>query len=196
VAVVGASVVKQYGVAVRGGVLVTVAGATVVTLQRLISTTKDTLVLELAGRRRSLARGEAAYFEGVSYRNLAELVAFLPGGVLYLLLVPLPWQVDDALVLLAFVQNVLVWYPVLLLTVVGFPVLFSRRSTATLVMTSFTAAGVVAYALVEGNIGPALRHRSQFQLLFFVTAGVTLAVHSFAGISTRDRAGTGPTDGD
>ena len=42
-------------------------------------------------------------------------------------------------------------------------------------LLAFAGVGLVGYGLVEGNLGPALRHRSQFQFVFFVLAGIALS---------------------
>jgi hypothetical protein len=42
-------------------------------------------------------------------------------------------------------------------------------------LLAFALTGLFTYGLVEGNIGPAMRHRSQFQFVVFAFAGVALA---------------------
>ncbi|MFB6195513.1 MAG: glycosyltransferase family 39 protein [Haloplanus sp.] len=126
----------------------------------------------LRSQRLSLTSGSAAYLPHVVYRTPIELLSYLPVGICYFLLVPFPWQVHSFKALLAFAQNVLLWYPALIVAVVGVrDLLFSHRD-ATLVMAAYAAVGVVSYAAVEGNVGPAIRHRSQFQLCVVVFAAV------------------------
>jgi hypothetical protein len=132
----------------------------------------------LADRRMWLAReSPGAYLSGVVYESYLELLAFAPTGAFYFFLTPFPWHVIDLMAVIAIAQNLFLWYPVLILSVIGFrDVLHVRNGIeATLPLVVFSLAGIFGYGLVEGNIGPAIRHRSQFQFAFFVLAGVTLA---------------------
>jgi hypothetical protein len=83
----------------------------------------------------------------------------------------------DLMAMIAIGQNLFIWYPVLALSVVGLHDALHVRSGKKMVLPllAFSLAGVFTYGLVEGNIGPALRHRSQFQFVLFVLAGVALA---------------------
>jgi 4-amino-4-deoxy-L-arabinose transferase-like glycosyltransferase len=129
----------------------------------------------LAKRRLFLARETAggAYLVGNAYDNLVEMVAFLPVGAAYFLLVPFPWQAHNLLAILANVQNLL-WYPVVLMAVPGIRVLYQRNAGDLAILLGFVLVGVASYGLVEGNIGPAMRHRSQFQFPIVVLAALAL----------------------
>jgi hypothetical protein len=119
----------------------------------------------------------AAYLTGVAYSSLIELFVFAPIGGLYFLLVPFPWQMVNLLALIAIGQNLLIWYPVIILSIFGFRDALHAPSgeQIALPLLAFCLAGIFAYGLVEGNIGPVLRHRSQFQFVLFVFAGIALS---------------------
>jgi len=131
----------------------------------------------LAAQRRILAREKpGSYLTAFGYESLPELVAFAPIGMLYFVLVPFPWQAVDGLVVVAILQNVLIWYPVILFAILGVrDSMTIRGSRATVPLVTFVLAGFFIYGLVEGNIGPAMRHRSQFQFILFALAGVALS---------------------
>jgi hypothetical protein len=133
---------------------------------------------ELAGRRLWLARpNPGAYLSGFAYESLLELFAFVPIGTLYFALVPFPWHTIDLMAMIAIGQNLFIWYPVLALSVVGLYDALHAPSgkKMALPLLAFSLAGIFTYGLIEGNIGPTLRHRSQFQFVLFVLAGVALA---------------------
>lgn len=139
---------------------------------------KEILLDELAGRRSWLARSApGAYLPGFTYESLYELFVFAPIGALHFALVPFPWHVIDTLSTIAFLQNLVIWYPVVVCALFGFRDVFSRPRGSKLVLPliAFSLAGLFGYGLVEGNVGPAMRHRSQFQFVFFVLSGVALS---------------------
>ena len=133
---------------------------------------------ELAGWRRWLARpNPGAYLPGFVYKSLYELIIFAPIGALHFALVPFPWHVVDFMSQIAFLQNLFIWYPVIVLSIIGFSDCLSTPSGRKVVLPlmAFSLAGIFSYGIVEGNVGPANRHRAQFQFVFFVLAGVALS---------------------
>ena len=135
-------------------------------------------VEKLAGKRLWLAReNPASYLTGYAYGSFAEMLTFLPIGMLYFTFVPFPWQTPNTLSILALGQNLVLWYPLALLSVLGFRDAINTQFgwRRILPLLAFAGVGLVGYGLVEGNLGPALRHRSQFQFVFFVLAGIALS---------------------
>ena len=151
----------------------------------------DEITVEaLADRRLWLAReNPASYLTGYAYGSFAEMFTFLPIGTVYFTFVPFPWQTPNTLSILALVQNLVVWYPLALLSVLGFRDAINSQFgwRRILPLLAFAGVGLVGYGLVEGNMGPALRHRSQFQFVFFVLAGIALSCR----IRIRAEAPTG-----
>lgn len=133
---------------------------------------------QLAGRRLWLARPNAgAYLTGFAYETFVELFVFAPLGALYFMLTPFPWQLINTMAIIAIAQNLFFWYPILLLSAIGLRDILHISSGPKMILPllGFSLAGIFGYGLVEGNIGPAMRHRSQFQFVFFVLAGVAIA---------------------
>ena len=97
-------------------------------------------------------------------------VRHLPTGLGAMLVRPAPWERQTSTGAgLARVENVL-WYPLLALALVGAVLCLRRRTTLYLV---FILGGVATmYALSEGNLGTAYRHRGEFVWATFVLAAI------------------------
>lgn len=103
----------------------------------------------------------------------AANLANLPRGLSVMLLEPLPWRdPTSANMNLARWEN-LIWYPLLLLAAVGlWP---SRKHLSVMAFPLFAGGGMLlVYALAEGNIGTAFRHRGEFVWVVALLAGVGL----------------------
>lgn len=124
-------------------------------------------------------------------------VHHLPTGLAAVLAEPYPWQSGGSAYLkLARVEE-LAWYPLLLLGLVG---LLSLRRRHLRVMAFPLLAGtaiLIVYALTEGNVGTAFRHRGELEWVVALLAGFGLI--SIAGRWSRRRARAaavaGPTSG-
>lgn len=96
----------------------------------------------------------------------------LPRGVSVYLLEPYPWQPTSSDRLApARWENLLVWYPVLALAAIGI-LAEVRRLRWTLFPALYGAGMTVAYALTEGNLGTAFRHRGEVVWVMALFAGV------------------------
>lgn len=178
---VGAMVAAIFYTRTDGGsqktiqVSVVVIGSSVL----MIALFGDVISVEgLANRRLWLARESGgSYLTEYAYESVLEMVLFLPIGALYFTFVPFPWQTPNLLAEIALGQNLLLWYPVALLSVVGMRDVFSVKQghRRMFPLIAFATAGLIGYGLVEGNIGPAMRHRTQFQFAFVVFTGIALS---------------------
>jgi hypothetical protein len=104
-----------------------------------------------------------------------KALVYLPEGLLYFYLSPLPWQISSSRQVFA-VLDLLVWYPMLFLGLTGTVWLVRRRLRAALPLLLVVVGISVLYALVEGNIGIIFRHRGQIVVPFCVLAGVGFAL--------------------
>lgn len=103
----------------------------------------------------------------------AANLANLPRGLSVMLFEPLPWRdPTSANMSLARWEN-LIWYPLLLLAAIGlWP---SRKHLSVMAFPLFSGGGMLlVYALAEGNIGTAFRHRGEFVWVVVLLAGVGL----------------------
>lgn len=112
---------------------------------------------------------------GSLWRNLT----YLPQGLSVMLFEPYPWQgIDNKRLLLAQIENFL-WYP--LLTLAAYGALRIRDRARALLFPALVAMGTATmWALVEGNLGTAYRHRGEF-----VWAVVLLAAGGLVSLRRR-----------
>jgi hypothetical protein len=103
--------------------------------------------------------------------GLSENLRYLPRGVAVVLFWPYPWQAtSNAAVRVARLEN-LVWYPVLLVGLIGLGQVLRHR--AVLLVPLLLAGGLgLASALTEGNFGTAYRHRGEFVWVAAILAAV------------------------
>ena len=125
--------------------------------------------------RTGLQRGATSAFGvGAETRTIGATLQYIPIGGSYLLFAPFPWAVETTLQAAAMPETLL-WYPLFLLSILGFRISIRNRLTTALVPVSVLLVVVASYALVEGNFGTAYRHRAQIMPLFFVFSGVGLS---------------------
>jgi len=120
-----------------------------------------------------LAIGASAYHGDADVSTASGALRFLPVGVGYFLLAPAPWQLLNARHVLTL-PEMLLWYALLPSVVLGIATSLRERFAVALPVASFSLLVTVSYALVEGNLGTAYRHRAQVLVLFLVFAGVGL----------------------
>jgi hypothetical protein len=100
-------------------------------------------------------------------------IEYLPRGVYYVLMAPLPWEARSGNSR-AVLPEMVVWYLVLAAGVVGILATLRRRWGELFLPMGFSAGWVVALALSEGNAGNIFRHRAQFMPFVFVVAAAGL----------------------
>lgn len=130
----------------------------------------------------------AAYLSHLNYTNVYEMFAYLPIGTIYFVLVPFPWQVVNLLAVVAILQNMFLWYPALMIAVFGIRDLLSDSPGQVIILVVYFAIGISLYGLVEGNIGPAMRHRAQFQFVVIIFAAVALSRRIRFEVSSHSKA--------
>lgn len=92
--------------------------------------------------------------------EVARNLSYLPRGISVILLEPVPWRLDGSTALRLAAFESIVWYPVLLLAVVGAATSWHRREVLAFPVLA-SGALVCMWALVDGNIGTAFRHRGE-----------------------------------
>ncbi len=109
------------------------------------------------------------YLSSVSFNNWMDVLVFIPIGAIYFLLVPFPWMIDtsNAFMFIALVENIIFLYPVIVLLLLRVTKSGGIIKTEILLFTVFTS-GILSYGIVEGNMGPAMRHRLQFTYLLLI----------------------------
>jgi hypothetical protein len=108
--------------------------------------------------------------------SVARDLGHLPRGLSVMLLEPYPWNRPVSGPVAAATAELVLWYPLLGLAVVGgVHTLRSRRSWLPTLMLPLLVGGAVAvlYGLAEGNFGTAYRHRGElvWVVALFAAAG-------------------------
>lgn len=123
------------------------------------------------------AQGANSPIAGSDLGDQGELradIGHLPTGLSAMLIQPYPWRAGGSVYLnLARIQD-LIWYPLLLLAFVGLVML--RRRHLRVMAFPVIAGGtiLILYALTEGNLGTAFRHRGEFEWVIALLAGFGL----------------------
>ena len=124
--------------------------------------------------RQDLAFGAGSAFGiGADVSTVGGAAGFLPIGLVYFLLAPFPWSVTTVLQQVTLPES-LVWYVLFLCVLRGAWLALRHDPRAYTVLVSVLGIVTFSYALVEGNVGTAYRHRAQVLPLFFVLAAVGL----------------------
>lgn len=135
--------------------------------------------------RQDLARGAGSAFgTGADVSTLGGALTFLPIGLTYFLFAPFPWSVTSVLQAITLPESLL-WYALVLFGVRGLWLAVRHDPRSYTVLLSVLLTVTFAYALVEGNVGTAYRHRAQILPLSFVVIAVGL--QDFLGARSRRR---------
>jgi hypothetical protein len=103
----------------------------------------------------------------------------LPRGVVAMLVEPFPWQQPTSSAFRFAQLETLIWYPLLILAIVGLPGAFKELEV--MAFPLLAGGGVLLmYALAEGNLGTAYRHRGEF-----VWVVIVLAILGAKGLAAR-----------
>lgn len=101
--------------------------------------------------------------------------SYLPRGMAYLLLAPAPWQFGSVRQAMAIPETIL-WYGLIPFTLVGMAYAWRHLRSETIVIFAFTFSLTLFYALFIGNIGTAVRERTQMFAFWFIFAAAGLVL--------------------
>lgn len=122
--------------------------------------------------RQGMAQGAgSAYGSGHNVSTMGGAAQFLPIGLAYFLLAPFPWQMGSVLQSVTM-PEVLVWYALIPFTIRGIYLGLRKDPRSFMVVFAVLVTVTVAYALVQGNVGTAFRHRAQVLPLFFIFSSI------------------------
>ena len=120
--------------------------------------------------------GESVYLMNVSYNTWWQIIAMLPVRLFYFLYVPLPWHITNVMSAFAFIDTLLYFS----LTVIAVRYFFTtgllNKDKLIITMLLFLFIGTGAFAIVESNIGAALRHRRQFTFILTILASASFSL--------------------
>lgn len=124
--------------------------------------------------RSDLAYGAgSAYGQGANVSTVGGALAFLPIGLTYFLLAPFPWSISSSLQAITLPET-LIWYVLFLFGIRGLWLALRHDARAYTVPLSILLVVTFSYALVEGNVGTAYRHRAQILPLAFIFCALGL----------------------
>ncbi len=101
------------------------------------------------------------------FETVEEALVYLPLGLVYFFLAPLPWQIHGPLGTLA-VAEMLGWYALLPFTLSGLARGLRARDGLSLALVAFVIVYAVVAALAVGNLGGLYRYRLPVWALMFV----------------------------
>jgi hypothetical protein len=123
----------------------------------------------IGAMRRGLATGGSAFATEADISSPGKALLFLPVGIAYILFAPFPWQLVSFRQILTF-PEVLLFYYLVPAMVGGVRRMLRENIGASLPVLLPALLVTIAYALVEGNVGTAYRHKGQILGLFLMTA--------------------------
>ena len=136
----------------------------VTALERIMSSRVE---LAMSGASGFLAEADTSTVQGA--------LSYLPKGMAYLLLTPAPWQFGSVRQAMAIPETML-WYWLIPFTFVGMAYAWRHLRSETIVIFAFTFSLTLFYALFIGNIGTAVRERTQMFAFWFIFSAAGLAL--------------------
>ena len=123
-----------------------------------------------------MARGAGSSFIGDSdVSTVGGAITYLPIGLTYFLLAPFPWQLGSLLQVITFPETV-IWYVLLPFGLIGGWWALRHRLLQMTIPLMVLISVSFAYALVQGNVGTAFRHRAQILPLMMVMIAVGIVI--------------------
>lgn len=119
-------------------------------------------------------QADSAFLVNMNIASLPRILVFLPFGLFFFFLSPFPWQVGNAIQILA-IPEMLCWYVLLPFSFFGIFICVKERWKQSSVIILFILATSLLFALMEGNIGTLFRHRSIVLIFFLFFAAVGIA---------------------
>lgn len=140
----------------------------------------------LEAMRRGLGEGaRTAYGAAYDVSHPTGAARFLPVGLAYYLFAPFPWDLGSTLQWITLPET-LAWYALIPFAARGVLVALRNDARAYGVVTAVVVAIVIPYALVQGNVGTAYRHRAQILPLVFVFVAIGLRDAAAAVVARRE----------
>jgi 4-amino-4-deoxy-L-arabinose transferase-like glycosyltransferase len=124
---------------------------------------------QLHEMRKGLASGNSAYAVGADVSSPGKALLYLPVGIIYLLFAPFPWQLSSLRQILTL-PEMLLFYAMVPSLIGGVRACFREGVMRSLPVLLPALLVTLCYALVEGNVGTAYRHKSQILGLFLLLA--------------------------
>jgi 4-amino-4-deoxy-L-arabinose transferase-like glycosyltransferase len=124
--------------------------------------------------RGKFATGGSEFLGHVTIDSYTEALRFLPVGLFYFFLGPLPWQ-SHGLRQMITIPEVLMWYCLIPFMIYGFLYVLKNVAARSCVIIIYVALLTLAYSFGITNFGALFRYRSQLLVFYFIFAAVGIA---------------------
>ncbi len=124
--------------------------------------------------RQSNAAGDSVFFKTVEYKNLSDVLSFLPIGGFYFLFAPFPHQGETSLRVLILIVDFFLRLVLHILAVYGIVVCFRAKKFDHLILLIPLVLIASFYALLSPNVGTIIRYRIQITVFEIIFAGASL----------------------
>lgn len=136
------------------------------------------------------------YSEGltsIDSMTTPEARRFVVRAAVRFVTVPLPWNIASPAAL-AFLPQQIVWYALVGLAAIGFPLGWRRDALVTFILAGYAFVGAGVVALHSGNVGSLVRHRDTV-VPFVVWLSALGAVSVLLRLTSRYRVGAAERGG-
>ena len=113
-------------------------------------------------------------------------IEYLPLGILYVLLSPFPWMINNLRQLITL-PELIAWWCLMPMMAKGYWFSLRTRLRQSFVICTFVLGLTLAFALYQSNAGTAYRHRSQLYVFFFIFICIGLELRRSAKLEKRAR---------
>ena len=118
---------------------------------------------------------ESSYGQDIDVTTTEGLLVAVPLGIAYLLFAPFPWDINNFRQLTTFPEMV-VWWSSMPFLVYGLWFILKNHLRQSMVILIFAFTLTLTYALFQGNVGTAYRHRAQIMVFHFIFIAVGLVL--------------------
>jgi len=113
-------------------------------------------------------------------------IEYLPVGILYVLLAPFPWMINNLRQMITL-PELIAWWLLMPMMAKGYWYALRKRLRQSFAICTFVLGLTLAFAMYQSNAGTAYRHRSQLYVFFFVFICIGLELRRKAKIEKRNR---------
>jgi hypothetical protein len=112
---------------------------------------------------------DAGYLLWMNYSNWYDIIIYSPLRLVYFVYSPFPWQVSSLQHVLAMLESiVLIYFTISILKNVKYVYRITNYRFGLLFFVAFCIIGLTANAIVDANIGTAIRHKLQYIYLIVI----------------------------
>jgi hypothetical protein len=122
----------------------------------------------------------------VDITDAQAAIEYLPLGILYVLLSPFPWMINNLRQLITL-PELIAWWCLMPMMAKGYWFALRKRLRQSFVICTFVIGLTFAFALYQSNAGTAYRHRSQLYVFFFIFICIGLELRRSAKLKKRNR---------